>query len=105
MNFPISFRLLLNYSHTAYENIIQNDNARTIARLNLSNISNNVIGHFCEDQIIPSWSSFNSVISNRSLGVQQGGFMPVLPHPVTKICNSIYISTKYVTIYTSLLNM
>ena len=43
---------------------------------------------------MPSWSSFNSVISNRNLGIQQVEFMPVLPHQVT----------KYETVYTSLTN-
>ena len=41
---------------------------------------------------MPSWSSYNSVISDRKLKVQQIGFLPVLPHPVT----------KYETVYTSL---
>ena len=43
---------------------------------------------------MPSWSSYNSVISDRKLKVQHIGFLPVLPHPVT----------KYETVYTSLKN-
>ena len=74
--------------------LIPNDIDWTIARRDLLNISNNVIGLLCEYQIMPSWSLFNPVISNRNLGVQQVGFMPVLPHLVS----------KYETVYTSLIN-
>ena len=71
---------------------------------------------------MPSWSSFNSVISDRKRKIQQVGFLPILPHPVTKY-ETVYTSlinfhiqlqnvytliphpvTKYETVYTSLIN-
>ena len=62
--------------------------------MDLSNISNEIIRPYCEEQSRPSWKSFNSVISNKKLKVQQIGFLPVLPYPVT----------EYDTVYTSLQN-
>ena len=77
-----------------YTTIIQNDIAWIISRLDLSDISNNTVSPFGEQQSMPSWSSFNSVISDRRRKVQQVGFLPILPYPVT----------KYETVYTSLIN-
>ena len=77
-----------------YTTIIQNDIAWIISRLDLSDISNNTVSPFGEQQSMPSWSSFNSVISDRKRKIQQLGFLTILPHPVT----------KYETVYTSLIN-
>ena len=77
-----------------YTTIIQNDIAWIISRLDLSDISNNTASPFGEQQSMPSWSSFNSVISERKRKIQQVGFLPILPHPVT----------QYETVYTSLIN-
>ena len=77
-----------------YITIIQNDIAWIISRLDLSDISNNTVSPFGEQQSMPSWSSFNSVISDRKRKIQQVGFLPILPHPVT----------KDETVYTSLIN-
>ena len=43
---------------------------------------------------MPGWSACNSIISEKARKVQQVGFLPILPHPVT----------KYETVYTSLKN-
>ena len=76
------------------EDIKKTDLAWELSRLDLSNISNEIIRPYCEEQSMPSWKSFNSVISNKKLKVQQIGFLPVLPYPVT----------EYDTVYTSLQN-
>ena len=57
--------------------IIQNDIAWIISRLDLSDISNNTVSPFGEQQSMPSWSSFNSVISDRKGKVQHVGFLPI----------------------------
>ena len=62
--------------------------------LDLSKISNCVINTFGVEQTMPGWSAFNSIISVKNQKLQQVGFLPVLPHPVT----------KYETVYTSLKN-
>ena len=40
--------------------------------------------HSSTDQTIPEWSAFNSFVSNENKIEQRVGFLPVLPHPVTK---------------------
>ena len=78
-----------------YTTIIQNDIVWIISRLDLSDILNNIVSPFSEKKSMPSWSSFNSVISDRKRKIQQVGFLPILPHPVT----------TYETVYTSLINI
>ena len=71
-----------------------NDVAWILSRLDLSNLSGNIVHAISAEQTMPTWSAFNSIVSNESMKVQQVGFLPVLPHPVT----------KYETVYTSLKN-
>ena len=88
------WKKVLHSTNPNYTTIIQNDIAWIISRLDLSDLSNNSVSPFGEQQSMPSWSSFNSVISDRKGKIQQIGFLPILPHPVT----------KYETLYTSLIN-
>lgn len=46
------------------------------------------------EQKIPSWSAFNSILTEDNRVKQRVGFLPVLPHPVT----------DYATVYTALCN-
>ena len=70
------------------------DTAWVLSRLDLSKISKYVINAFGVEQTMPGWSAFNSIISVNNKKLQQVGFLPALPHPVT----------KYETVYTSLKN-
>lgn len=63
-----------------------------IARLDLSDIDN--IKPTCEDQQMPSWQAFNSLITDEAVPEKIVGFLPVIPHPVT----------EYATVYTALKN-
>jgi hypothetical protein len=68
------------------------DIAWSLARLDLSNIAD--IKPVCEEQTMPSWSAFNSVITDETVPQKIIGFLPVIPHPVT----------EYATVYTALKN-
>ena len=37
----------------------------------------------CDEQTIPSWSAFNSLITDECIPLKIVGFLPVLPYPVT----------------------
>ena len=52
------------------------------------------VGETCEKQTMPSWSAFNSLVTNENLPVKIVGFSPVLPYPVT----------EHATVYTALKN-
>ena len=75
-----------------YEDIKKIDYAWELSRLDLSNES---VKSYSDVQTMPSWSSFNSVVSDKKRKVQQVGFLPVLPYP----------ATKYETVYTALKNV
>ena len=64
--------------------IQMNDVAWILSRLDLSNLSGNIVHAISAEQTMPTWSAFNSIVSNESMKVQQVGFLLVLPHPVTK---------------------
>ncbi len=72
--------------------IQKRDTAWSLARMDLSKLEDGIIKPPCEEQLMPSWSAFNSVVSNESLDEKIVGFLPVIPHPVT----------EYATVYTAL---
>ncbi len=61
---------------------------------NLSELDDGKIGVECQEQEMPSWSGFNSLVTDEDLPERIVGFLPILPHPVT----------EYSTVYTSLKN-
>jgi hypothetical protein len=60
------------------------DMAWSLARLDLSNIEEEFINPVCELQHMPSWSAFNSIITDETVPQKIIGFLPVIPHPVTE---------------------
>lgn len=66
--------------------------AWTLIKLDLSDLDN--MNEIYENQTRPSWSAFNSVITEETLPAKIVGFLPVLPHPVT----------QYTTVHTALRN-
>ena len=77
-----------------YNAIEAKDMAWSLARLDLSNIQEGVVQPISDVQNMPSWSAFNSVVSDETLPQKAVGFLPVLPYPVT----------EYTTVYTALIN-
>ena len=71
------------------------DHAWVVSRLDLSDLNEGrCINEADEDQTMPSWSAFNSLVTDESVAQKIIGFLPVLPYPVT----------EYATVYTSLKN-
>lgn len=72
------------------------DMAWSLGRMNLSEIDSNIISVSQSDgqQQMPSWSGFNSVVTDKDLPVRTVGFLPILPFPVT----------EYKTVYTAMKN-
>ena len=70
------------------------DFAHTLARMNLTTIDDGIVSPVCDDQKMPSWSAFNSVVTTEHMAEQSVGFLPVLPHPVT----------DYATVFTAMDN-
>ena len=67
------------------------DTAWAVSRLDLANLKAGV-KETCEDQTMPSWGAFNSLITDENLPQKSIRFLPVIPYPVT----------EYSTVYTSL---
>jgi len=71
------------------------DHAWVVSRLDLSDLNEGrCINEADEDQTMPSWSAFTSLVTDESVAQKIIGFLPVLPDPVT----------EYATVYTSLKN-
>ena len=62
--------------------------------MNLSKINEGSIQITCEEQQMPSWSAFDTVITKEQVPERIVGFLPILPFPVT----------RYDTVYTALKN-
>ena len=60
------------------------DHAWSLARMNLSNIEESLITHDCEEQQMPCWSAFSSVVTDEKVPERIIGFLRILPHPVTE---------------------
>lgn len=66
-----------------------------LSRIDISEYDKGKVSiHNSAEQVIPSWSPFNSVMIEDNRPVQNVGFLPILPFPVT----------DYSTVYTCLLN-
>lgn len=76
-----------------YQKIRNKDTAWTLSRLDVSDI-NGGINASCSDQRMPTWSAFNSLVTDEEVAQKIIGFLPVLPYPVT----------EYATVYTALKN-
>ena len=76
-----------------HELIEKKDMAWVHSRLDLSELEEGV-KEICEEQNMPSWNAFNSLITDEQLQQKIIGFLPVIPHPVT----------EYTTVYTTLKN-
>jgi len=72
----------------------QKDVAWSLARMDLSKMEDNVTSHICENQEMPTWSAFNSVVTGEQMPERTVGFLPILPYPVT----------RHDTVYTALKN-
>ena len=77
---PVLFKL----TEAKYDNITKTDTAWMLSRLDLSMIESGTVSPFPQEQVLPEWAAFNSFVSIDNKKVQQVGFLPVLPHPVTK---------------------
>ena len=61
--------------------------------MNLSNIEEGLIKQDCGEQQMPCWSAFNTVVTDEKVPERIVGFLPILPHPVTKY-NIVYTALK-----------
>ena len=87
---PVLFKL----TEAKYDDTTKTDTAWMLSRLDLSMIKSGNVSPFPQEQVIPEWAAFNSFVSIDNKKVQQVGFLPVLPHLVT----------KYETVYKSVNN-
>ena len=62
--------------------------------MNWSNIEEGLITYDCDEQQMPSWNAFNSVVTDEKVPERIVGFLPILQHPVT----------EYNTVYTAITN-
>ena len=76
------------------QDILLKDTAWSLARLDISNIDSGVISQLKDSQKIPSWSAFNSLTTDETIGEMIVGFLTVLLYPVT----------EHRTVYTALKN-
>ena len=77
-----------------YSMIQTKDMAWLLSRLDLSEMEHGTVKPIPSEQTMPSWSAFNSVVTQETLPEKAVGFLPVLPHPVT----------DHSTVYTALKN-
>ena len=77
-----------------HEQVELKDFAHTLSRMNLTKINDGIVSPICDDQKMPSWSAFNSVVTTKDITEQSVGFLPVIPHPVT----------DYTTVFTAMDN-
>jgi len=54
----------------------QKDVAWSLARMDLSKVVGNVNSHVCENQKMPTWSAFNSVVTDEQMPEQTVGLLP-----------------------------
>ncbi|OXU18367.1 hypothetical protein TSAR_009883 [Trichomalopsis sarcophagae] len=64
------------------------------ALIDISKNDNKIIDVFKKQQLVPSWSCFNSLVTVDNRARQQIGYLPIILAPVT----------KYATVYTALCN-
>ena len=69
------------------------DTAWIVSMLDLSDLDTEV-KEVCENQKMPSWNAFNSLVTEENITQKIIGFLPVIPCSVT----------EYSTVYTSLKN-
>ena len=69
------------------------DAAWILSRLDVSDLNKGIKETNLEQQM-PSWSTFNSLVTDEDLSQKMIGFLPVLPYPVT----------EYAVVYTALKN-
>lgn len=69
------------------------DAAWMLGRMNMSDMKEG-IRETSQEQQMPSWSAFNSLVTHEDVPQKIIGFLPVLPYPVT----------EYATVYTALKN-
>ena len=74
------------------QNIKMKDMAWSPSRLDHSDTNSKMPRVKCDQQTMPSWGAFNSVISEETLSERIVGFISLVPYPVT----------EYITVYTAL---
>lgn len=79
---------------TSHDEIKKKDFAWVVGRLDISESHVGRIKSSCDNQTMPSWDAFNSLISEEELEEKVVGFIPLIPNPVT----------EYATVYTALKN-
>lgn len=78
----------------AYDLIAKKDAVWSVLRLNLPNASDSHVKPVCSEQLVPSWSAFNSIVTCETVNLSIVGFIPIIPYPVS----------EYSTVYTVLKN-
>ena len=63
--------------------IHESDLTWALARLDLSEVGSDILNIKPKNQIMPSWSVSNAVLSERNIKQKRVAFLPVLPYPVT----------------------
>ena len=54
----------------------------TLTRLDLTDTQTANVEAICASQEMPSWGSFDSIVTEEDIPEKAVGFLPVLPHPV-----------------------
>ena len=75
-----------------HELIESKDTAWLLSRLDIDLTSGDV-NDTCKEQTIPTWSGFNSLVTEEAMVKRQVGFLPVLPSPATK-ANTVYTALQ-----------
>lgn len=71
------------------------DTAWLLGRLDFGNLDSHHVSTKPKCQEMPTWSAANSILSSETLLCKRVGFLPVLPHPVT----------RYDVVYTAMKNL
>ena len=75
------------------QNIKMKSMAWSLSRLDHSDTNNETPKATCDQQAMPSWNAFNSVISEETFNERIVGFIALIPYPVTE-CTTVYTALK-----------
>ena len=74
---------LCDIDNTEYSAIKVKDFAWSLSRMALSGVQSNMPTESNYHQKVPTWSAFNSLITDENVPLKIVGFLPILPYPVT----------------------
>ena len=68
--------------------------AWTISRLDISNLDSG-INESCEEQTMPSWSAFNSLVTDENITIRNNRIPAGFAIPCNRIYNSLHCLEKF----------